>query len=101
MADRLKSYPAPWKGRVVLACRKCQKKLKGHKHLAGLAKMRKSAKRFNREHPESQIHLVQVGCMDLCPKDGITVCDPGWSPPGLVILRSEEDLLPLANASGT
>ncbi len=87
----LKSYPATWKGHLVLACQKCQKKLKGNDDLAALAKLKKSIKRHNKRHPESAIHLVRVPCMDLCPKDAVTVVLP-QEPQRLSILRSESDI---------
>jgi predicted metal-binding protein len=87
----LKSYPATWKGHLVLACQKCQKKLKGNDELAALAKLKKSVKRHNKRHPDAPIHLVRVPCMDLCPKDAVTVVLP-QQPGRLSILRSEADI---------
>jgi hypothetical protein len=75
MRNGHKSYPAPWHGRLILACRKCQKKLKGNRHLKALAKLRKTLKRHNKEHPDQAVHVISVSPMDLCPKDGVTVCD--------------------------
>jgi hypothetical protein len=96
----LKSYPATWEGSLVLACRKCQKKLKGNDDLAALAKLKKSIKRHNKRHPESPVHLIGVPCMDLCPKDAVTVLLP-QEPRRLSILRSEEDIDQLYAALGT
>jgi len=90
MANSLKTYPAPWTGEIVLACRKCQKKLKGYGAQQGLAKLKKAVKRYNREH-SSKLHVINVPCMDLCPKEGVTVCCPKRGS-SLVILRNEEDL---------
>ncbi|WP_263411187.1 hypothetical protein [Terriglobus tenax] len=92
MTSELKRYPAPWHGKVVLACRKCQKKLKNDEALHALAKLKKTVKRHNKLHPEMELHLVSVGCMDLCPKHGVTVCAPEDDSSQLVILRSEKDL---------
>ena len=91
MASALKSYPAPCEGEIILACRKCQKKLKRDGNLRDLAKLKKTVKRFNKEHPEQLLHVINVPCMDLCPKAGVTVCCPRRGP-GLAILRGEEDL---------
>ena len=88
----LKSYAVPWSGDLVLACRKCQKKLKGDARLGELAKLKKAVKRFNKAHPEKALGVLQVPCMDLCPKDGVTVCVAGERPARLRILRRVEEL---------
>jgi len=92
MADDLKTYSAPWEGHLVLACRKCQKKLKGDPDLRSLSKLKKTVKRANREHSDKSVHIVNTPCMDLCPKGGVTVCDPRQDSDRLFILRSEEDI---------
>jgi predicted metal-binding protein len=91
MPDTLKIYPSPWEGRLILACRKCQKKLKHDNSLSELAKLKKTIKRRNKVHPERTLTVINVSCMDLCPKDGVTVCDP-CSPARLSILMSADDL---------
>ena len=91
MASELKTYAAPWDGQLILACRKCQRKLKGQPDLRALAKLKKTIKRRNKEHPEHAVHVLNVPCMDLCPKDGVTVCNPGEAL-GLSILRSKGDI---------
>lgn len=75
MSNGYKRYPAPWNGSLILACRKCQKKLKGSVHLYALARVKKTIKQNNKKHPEQALHVINVPCMDLCPKDGVTVCD--------------------------
>src|SRR3569833_405413 len=92
MATAPKSYSAPWAGELILACRDCQKKLKHDHHLHALAKLKRTVKRYNREHPDRLLHLINVPCMDLCPKDGVTVCCPALDASSLSILRSGEDL---------
>jgi hypothetical protein len=87
MGDTSKSYGVPWDGELVLACRKCQKKLKGDAELAGLAKLKKAFKRYNKAHPDLPLALLNVPCLDLCPKGGVTVCVAGEKPPRLRILR--------------
>jgi len=90
-----KTYPAPWQGQILLACRKCQKKLKGHEELRAMANLKKTFKRYNKlkkQHPEEQLHVINVPCLDLCPKDGVTVCNPGRSPSRLAILRGEDGI---------
>jgi hypothetical protein len=92
MQSDLKTYPAPWQGQILLACRKCQKKLKHNKDLEALARLKKTVKRHNRKHPEAPLHLVPIACTNLCPKDGVTACNPAQDPARLFILRSEDDV---------
>lgn len=98
MAHNLKTYPVPWHGQLILACRKCQKKLKSDRDLQPLAKLKKIIKRHNKEHPDRQFHVINVPCMDLCPKDGVTVCCPARDSNVLSILRDSEDLRLLTRA---
>lgn len=92
MAEAPKTYSAPWKGELILACRKCQKKLVGDETLKELAKLKKTVKRYNRAHPEHPLHVMNVPCMDLCPKDGVTVCCPERDSLRLLIMRRQADL---------
>ena len=57
-----------------------------------LAKLKKTVKRYNQENPDRLVHVINVPCMDLCPKNGVTVCCPGRDPSRLSILRSDGDL---------
>ncbi len=99
MANHQKSYAAPWVGQLVLACRKCQKKLKHDNRAGALAKLKKAAKKYNRENPEERVHLVNVQCMDLCPKGGVTVCVPARNPGRLSILSSDKQIADLYTPS--
>jgi hypothetical protein len=91
MPNEIRSYPPTWEGDLVLACRKCQRKLKGVSGMRALAKLKKTVKRRNREHPEAVLHVINVSCMDLCPKNGVTVCIPA-SPARLLVLRDDEGI---------
>lgn len=91
MPNTLKTCPAPWEGRLILACKKCQKKLKGDDDLRALAKLKKAIKRHNKLHPGQMLHVISVPCMDPCPKTGVTVCNP-LEPHRVSILRSEGDI---------
>lgn len=93
-----KSYPPTWEGDLVLACRKCQRKLKGTPGMRALAKLKKTVKRHNKEHPEASLHAINVPCMDLCPKNGVTVCIPG-PPTRLVVLRDEAGIEQLSRSA--
>jgi hypothetical protein len=69
----VRSYRAPWKGELLLVCRKCQKKLKHDKN--GIAKLKKALKKRAR-HDENppRLHVLEVPCLKMCPEGGITVC---------------------------
>ncbi|HEY3741060.1 MAG TPA: hypothetical protein VGL53_14515 [Bryobacteraceae bacterium] len=92
MPHSIQSYPPAWKGELLLACRKCQKKLKREPGMRALAKLKKTIKRYNREHPEAPFHLISVACMDMCPKGAVTVCLPATRPLAVSLLRSEGEL---------
>jgi hypothetical protein len=92
METAFKTYPAPWQGQLILACRKCQKKLKGSKDIEALAKLKKTIKRHNRKHPDRALHLIPISCTGLCPKNGVTVCNPARDPEQLLILRRQDDV---------
>jgi predicted metal-binding protein len=68
----VRSYRAPWKGQLVLVCRKCQRKLNKSSGIAKLAKGLK--KRARREEDGPKLHVIQVPCLKMCPKGGVTVC---------------------------
>jgi hypothetical protein len=89
MPTGLKTYPPTWEGKLLLACRKCQKKLKKAHGMGALAKLKKTIQRHNRANPDRKLHLASVPCMDLCPKGGITICLPDTQPMMLSILRNE------------
>lgn len=71
----VRSYPAPWKGELLLACRKCQKKLKHEGEKNGISKLSKALKKRAR-HDENapRLHVLDVPCLKMCPEGGITVC---------------------------
>jgi hypothetical protein len=92
MSNAMKSYATPWNGQLILACRKCQKKLKGDPDLRPLAKLKKTIKRYSTKHPDRPLHVINVPCMNLCPKKGVTVCNPAIRSNSLSILRSKHDI---------
>jgi hypothetical protein len=87
-----KTWPAPWHGEVLLACRKCQKKLRKHPLRGALSKLKKIVKRRNREIPGAALHVIPVSCLKLRPKDAVSVCLPSRYADRVFILRSENDL---------
>lgn len=92
MPKDLKSYPPIWEGDLLLACRKCQKKLKGEPGMRALAKLKKAIKRHNKEHSGNPLHVISVPCMDLCPKGAVTICVPAIQPNELLLLRNDEEI---------
>jgi predicted metal-binding protein len=92
MANSLKSYPPTWDGDLLLACRKCQKKLKGEPGMRALAKLKKTIKRHNKEHSGAKLHLINVPCMDMCPKSAVTICLPSAQTARLSILHNEDEI---------
>jgi predicted metal-binding protein len=92
MPIELKPYRANWSGQVVLACRKCQKKLKKDGQPLDGVGLKKAVGAANKRHRGGELHVIQVPCMDLCPKDGVTVCLPSASSEQLFIVRNGEDL---------
>ncbi len=96
MSKRLREYQVPGKGPLLLACGKCQKKMTGT--------LRK-VKKFLKKRAGSDLRVLQVGCMKLCPKGGVVVCTQGQVSRGTCsIVWSGKDLSrlaadPLADAS--
>jgi predicted metal-binding protein len=71
----VRTYPAPWKGQLVMVCRKCQNKLKHGGKKNGLAKLKKAlTKRARHDEDGLRLYIVDVSCLNLCPKGGVTVC---------------------------
>ncbi len=71
----VRTYPAPWKGQLILVCRKCQSKLKHGSKKNGLAKLNKALKKRARQDEDGpRLHVVDVSCLKMCPKGGVTVC---------------------------
>ena len=92
MAPKLKSYPAQWHDhRLVLACRKCQKKLKHQDDLKPMANLKRTIKKHNQGRP-TPLHILNVKCMNLCPKNAVTLCIPVQAEGRLLILRSEANI---------
>jgi predicted metal-binding protein len=91
-SDAGRTYASPWQGKLVLACRKCQRKLKGDAHLKALANLKKTVKQANRQRGGDQLQILNVKCMDLCPKNAVTVCVPEEGTNRLRLLRTDADI---------
>jgi predicted metal-binding protein len=71
----LKSYLAPWEGQIILVCQKCQKKIRHSGKKNKLGKLAKDLKkRCRREQNGPRFHVIEVSCLKVCPKGGVTVC---------------------------
>lgn len=71
----MRNYPAPWSGELLLVCRKCQKKLKHDGKKNGISKLSKALKKRARHDDDAvRLHILQVPCLKMCPKGGVTVC---------------------------
>ncbi len=90
----LRAYPAPWKGQLVLACRKCQKKLRARDGSGSVAKLKKALKSCAKHDQDSiRIRLVEVSCLKLCPKGAVAVCTQSQLGAGTCsMVRSGDDV---------
>jgi predicted metal-binding protein len=71
----LRSYPAPWKGQVLLACGKCRRKLKNGSADKEVRKLKKALKRRSKMDEDGvRLRVIEVPCLKMCPKGGVTVC---------------------------
>ena len=72
----LRVYPAPWKGQLLLACGKCQKKLRRAGERTEVAKIKKAMK-ARAKLEGGRLRVIEVSCLKLCPKGGVAVCTQG------------------------
>jgi len=73
--ERLRSYPLPLRGDLLLACGKCQRKLKHGEDPEGLSSLKKLLKKQGKQDGV-RLHVLKVPCLKMCPKGGVTVCTP-------------------------
>ncbi len=68
-------YRAPWRGQLLLACGKCRKKLRKSSEPAEAANLKKLLKACGKQGEERfRLRVIEVPCLKLCPKGGVTVC---------------------------
>ena len=65
-------YGAPWKCEALFACRKCQCKMK-RTGVSVLAKVKNWFKKRAKTGKVAPVHVIQIPCVNLCPKGGVTV----------------------------
>jgi hypothetical protein len=90
----VRTYGAPWKGQLLLVCRKCQKKLKHGGKKQSVSKLSKALKKRARDDENApKLHVIEVSCLNLCPKGGVTVCTQRQLADGeCSIVRSRADV---------
>jgi hypothetical protein len=92
--EALRMYRAPWKGEVLFVCKKCQRKM-SRDAMPALAKVKKWFKKRAKKSKDAPMHVIQIPCVDLCPKDGVTIFSRRQlmqEPSGVCIARTEADL---------
>jgi hypothetical protein len=75
---RLKSFVGPWtrkEHQLLLACGKCQRKLKHEDDEHGLSRLKKALKaRAKLAGVEMPVRVITTSCLKVCPKKGVAVC---------------------------
>ena len=90
--EELRSYDLPLNGQLLLACGKCQRKLKHGDNPAHLASLKKLLK-LQRKHDDLRLRVLKAPCLKMCPKGGVTVCTPAQvARHECSILRTAEDV---------
>jgi predicted metal-binding protein len=81
--DSIKTLPAPWR-EIVLACRKCSKKLDGGFGPDGDENLGPALKQSLREAGRRrEVRVIETKCLGLCPKGAVTVVRSGQ--PGVLL----------------
>lgn len=73
----MKSHvPSDWRG-AILVCRKCSKKLGGGFGPKGRTSLAKALRKAigGGKGRRAKLGVVEVGCLDVCPKGAVTVVD--------------------------
>jgi predicted metal-binding protein len=81
----IRQIPAKW-DEILLVCRKCGKKLDGGFGDDGSVKLDKVLRKTLKERGRKGVEIVPVGCLDICPKNAVTVIKA--SAPGQVFIVS-------------
>ena len=82
----MKTVRANWRG-AILVCRKCSKKVGsgfGAKRRTALAKALRAEAGLGKGR-KAAAGVVEVGCLKVCPKHGVTVVDTGRPGEWLVV----------------
>jgi len=98
----MKQLESSWTD-VVLVCRKCSKKLgggfgeKGETRLAKL--LRHGLALRKKKMRKARLGVLEVGCLDICPKNGVTALRTG-SPGDWVVIPKGSTLAEIAARLG-
>jgi hypothetical protein len=92
-----KTYPAPWDGNLILACRRCQKRLRKSDHPPAFAKLKKWLKARARQDglKKNALHVIEIPCQKICPKGGLVVLGQSQlasRPAGFSIIRNQAEM---------
>ncbi len=89
-----------WSG-TVLVCRKCSKKLSGGFGPEGKRPLAKALRKHLAlgKGPKARAGIVEVSCLDICPKRAVTVVDTRY-PDQWLIVRPGANLDALAHELG-
>lgn len=89
-----------WRG-AILVCRKCSKKLDGGFGEKGRDPLAKALRRAigGGKGRKAKIGVVEVACLDICPKRAVTVVDTR-NPGDWLIVRAGESVEQLAERLG-
>jgi hypothetical protein len=83
----------PLKSPVLLACGKCQRRLKQHGDPESLVPLKKLLKRISKQHGTRPPTVLKVPCVKLCPGNGLVVLTPQQlAEHRCTILRTREDV---------
>jgi len=98
--SELRSYRIPWKGQLLLVCRKCERKLRKSGSFSEGATLKKALKVYAKLDPQRgpKLHVLGVDCLKLCPKGGLAVCTGTQMrriPAEVSLLRSAGDIAEL------
>ena len=75
-----------WRG-AVLVCRKCSKKLKGGFGPDGKQPIAKALRKAldGGKGRKARMGIIEVGCLDICPKGAVTVIDTAHPDEWLIV----------------
>jgi len=85
---------ATWQSEVVFVCKKCMKKQRKGVDDEGTSLRKWLRRALKREGLGKSVRVIETGCLDLCPKQGITLLrgrDLADSAKPLRVLRKGDD----------
>ncbi len=91
------TYPTPWDTNLILACRRCQKRLRKTDNPPAFAKLKKWLKARARHEgaKKNPLHLIEIPCQKICPKAGVVVFSQpqlATHPASFSIIRNEAQM---------